>query len=88
MKVSKLQLESIIGSNGNSLVNTIMEFHLTNNTSVMDSILHLSQKDGIEVEAYAAAVMNSPRLLEMITREAEELKFIPVTERLPIELED
>lgn len=81
-------MESIIGSNGNSLVNTIMEFHLTNNTSVMDSILHLSQKDGIEVEAYAAAVMNSPRLLEMITREAEELKFIPVTERLPIELED
>lgn len=88
MKVSNDQLKNILSSGGNSLANTIMEFHLTNNTTVMDSILHLSQKNDVEVEVYAAAVMKSPKLLEIITREAEALKFIPVSERLPIELED
>jgi len=86
-KIREDELSNILHSDAGSAIKDIMSFSEINNVSIIDSAIHYSTTKGIEIESVASMIMKSPKAMEKITEEAESLKFIPVTARLPITLD-
>ncbi len=54
--------------------------------SYMDSVIHFSEKYNIDIETVAAYVSKNQLFLAKIQDEAEELHFLPKTNKLPFDV--
>lgn len=57
-------------------------------TDYVDAVLDYCARNGVEVETAAAMVRKSESLRSKLQREAEDLRLIPRTAKLPVEYEE
>ena len=50
----------------------------------MDAVVHLCEKNNIEIEAAASIIKNNIKIRSKIQAAAEELNYLPKTAKLPI----
>ena len=50
----------------------------------MDAVVHLCEKNNMEVEAAATIIRNNIRIKSKVQAEAEDLNYLPKTSRLPV----
>lgn len=54
------------------------------NLDYMDAVIHLCEKNNMEVEAAATIIRNNISIKSKVQAEAEELNFLPRRARLPV----
>jgi len=57
---------------------------MNDDVSFMDALVHYAQKNDIEIELIGDIVRNSPILKSMIQEDAEELRLVERSGKLPI----
>lgn len=50
----------------------------------MDAVVHLCEKNGIEIEAAASIIKNNIKIRSKIQSVAEDLNYLPRSARLPV----
>lgn len=60
--------------------NLVTKYHL----DYMDAVVHLCEKNNIEIEAAASIIKNNIKIKSKIQAAAEELNYLPKSARLPI----
>ena len=50
----------------------------------MDAVVHLCEKNGIEIEAAASIIKNNIKIRSKIQAAAEDLNYLPKSARLPV----
>lgn len=74
-------LENVMTST--KFIKEVEEFVLRTKESYLDAIVHLANKNGIEIETAAAIVKSSMVLKSKLQAEAEELNYLPKKAKLP-----
>lgn len=64
-------------------IKEVEEFVLRTKESYLDAIVHLANKNGIEIETAASIVKSSMVLKSKLQAEAEELNYLPKKAKLP-----
>ena len=64
-------------------IKEVEDFVLRTKESYLDAIVHLANKNGIEIETAAAIVKSSMVLKSKLQAEAEELNYLPKKAKLP-----
>jgi len=75
------QLENVITSS--KFIKEVEEFVLRTKEPYLDAIVHLAQKNGIEIETAASIVKSSMVLKSKLQVEAENLNYLPKKAKLP-----
>lgn len=75
------QLENVIVPS--KFIKEVEEFVLRTKESYLDAIVHLAQKNGIEIETAASIVKSSMVLKSKLQAEAENLNYLPKKAKLP-----
>lgn len=57
---------------------------LRNGCDYMDAVIHVCEKNGIEIEAAASMIKNNTIIKSKIQHQAEDLNYLPKRARLPI----
>lgn len=73
--------KKVISENFIKEVLSLVESH---NMDYMDAVIHYCEQNNIEIDAVAAIIKNSPIIKSKIQDEAEELNYLPKTNKLPI----
>lgn len=74
-------LENVMTST--KFIKEVEDFVLRTKESYLDAIVHLANKNGIEIETAAAIVKSSMVLKSKLQAEAEELNYLPKKAKLP-----
>jgi|APGre2960657404_1045060.scaffolds.fasta_scaffold366829_1 hypothetical protein len=56
----------------------------TYNLDYMDAVVHLCEKNNIEIEAAASIIKNNIKIKAKLQATAEDLNYLPKSARLPI----
>lgn len=54
------------------------------NLDYMDAVVHLCEKNNIEIEAAASIIKNNIKIKSKIQSAAEDLNYLPKSARLPV----
>lgn len=62
-------------------INDLVEKH---DMDYIDAVLHFCQINNVEIESVASIIKNNLNFISVIQAEAEQLNYLPKTDRLPI----
>lgn len=62
----------------------VEQFSKTTGSDYMDSLIHVAQDRGMEIETVASMVKTSSKAKAFLQESAERLNYLPKTARLPV----